>query len=858
MHIFLEFIESAALILAVCFMQRFIVERWKYQEIQGQVLSGLLFGGAAVTVMSLAFEVAPGVFFDARTVVLSMGALFGGPVTAILSAAITGAYRLHLGGDGAITGLSVIVSASLTGLIFRHIYRNRLTEIHALALLGAGLVIHLISIGWFYFLPLDFVTIILGKLAVPYVAILTPATLTMGLLLREIEKVRLFDQILGESHSRFEILFASTSVALLEEDVTLTLTEMERIRQAGIDDLHDYLTQNPAEVDRLASTVRISGANPAALRLFGVDTLNELKTGIQTFFTAATRKTFIQELEAIWQGERWFQQEIEFKTKAGNIRQCVISVPLPTSPDSARHIPVSILDITGQKQAERDMLEERRRLQEVVWGTDAGTWEWNVQTGEVRFNDRWAEIIGYSLEELAPTSIGTWEALTHPDDLKDTGERIKEALARKPQTFEQEVRMRHKDGQWVWVLDRGKVVEWTEDGSPLRMSGTHLDITARKNAEERLKRLSDIRDVLLQCHATMHAATSEDTLFAETAKLLYKARGYALVWIGIPQDDADKTVKPAAIAGDETGYVEGLVIHWADDELGQGPSGKAIRSGEVQVTQDLAGSYAFQPWAAAAKAHALRSSAAVPVKAGNKVVAVVNIYSMDAEAFSDEEISLVTDFGRDLGTTLHNLRLRADRRRLHQELEGAAFNAVRALAATLEKRDPYTAGHQDKVADLAVAIGRKLGWDEFRLQGLRLGAIIHDIGKIYVPAEILNRPGKLTAGEFALIKEHPQVGYDILADVTFPWPIKEMIRQHHERIDGSGYPDGLKGSEILDEAKIIAVADVVEAITSHRPYRPGRGLDTALAEIERGRGAIYEPSIVDACLDLIRNDGYSI
>lgn len=858
MDIFLEFIESAALILAVCFMQRFIVERWQYHEIQGQVLSGLLFGGAAVTVMSLAFEIAPGVFFDARTVVLSMGALFGGPVAAILSATIAGAYRFHLGGDGAITGLSVIASATLIGLIFRHIYRNRLTEIHALALLGAGLVIHLTSIGWFYFLPLDFVTVVLGKLSVPYVAILTLATIAMGLLLREIEKIRLFDQILDESRSRFEILFESTSVALLEEDATVTLKEMAKFRQAGIEDLQDYLKQNPAEVDRLASTVRISGANPAALRLFGVDSLNELRTDIQNFFTASTHETFIQELEAIWQGERWFQQEIQFKTKAGNIRQCMISLPLPTSPDSARHIPVSILDITGQKQAERDMLEERRRLQEVLWGTDVGTWEWNVQTGETRFNERWAEIIGYSLAELAPISIRTWEALTHPEDLKESGERIEEVFARKTQTYEQEVRMRHKDGHWVWVLDRGKVVEWAEDGRPLRMSGTHLDITARKNAEERLKRLSDIRDVLLQCYATMHAATSEDALFAETAKLLYKARGYALVWIGIPQDDADKTIKPAATAGDESAYLEGLVIHWADDELGQGPSGKAIRSGEVQVTQDLAGSYAFQPWAAVAKAHALNSAVAVPIKAGDKVVAVVNIYSTAPDAFRDEELSLVTEFGRDLGTTLHNLRLRADRRRLHKELEGAAFNAVRALAATLEKRDPYTSGHQDKVADLSVAIGQKLGWDEFRLQGLRLGAIIHDIGKIYVPAEILNRPGKLSAGEFALIKEHPQVGYDILSEVTFPWPIKEMVRQHHERIDGSGYPDGLKGNEILDEAKIIAVADVVEAITSHRPYRPGRGLDTALAEIERGRGTIYEPSIVDACLDLIRNDGYSV
>jgi len=160
------------------------------------------------------------------------------------------------------------------------------------------------------------------------------------------------------------------------------------------------------------------------------------------------------------------------------------------------------------------------------------------------------------------------------------------------------------------------------------------------------------------------------------------------------------------------------------------------------------------------------------------------------------------------------------------------------------------------VATLAVAIGRKLGWDRFKLEGLKLGATIHDIGKISVPAEILNRPGRLTESEFGVIKAHPQTGFEILEKTDFPWPIKEMVVQHHERIDGTGYPYGLKGDEIIDEAKVLAVADVVDAITSHRPYRPGRGIDVALAEIERGRGTAYDPSAVDACLSLLREEHF--
>ena len=143
-----------------------------------------------------------------------------------------------------------------------------------------------------------------------------------------------------------------------------------------------------------------------------------------------------------------------------------------------------------------------------------------------------------------------------------------------------------------------------------------------------------------------------------------------------------------------------------------------------------------------------------------------------------------------------------------------------------------------------------------RIQGLELGTLIHDIGKVYVPAEILNRPGKLTPEEFAIIKTHPQVGYDIIKDIEFPWPVADIVHQHHERLDGTGYPQGLKGDEIILEARITTVADVVEAITSHRPYRPGLDLDVALNEIKNNRGKFYDPDVVDAFLRLITEKNF--
>jgi putative two-component system response regulator len=183
---------------------------------------------------------------------------------------------------------------------------------------------------------------------------------------------------------------------------------------------------------------------------------------------------------------------------------------------------------------------------------------------------------------------------------------------------------------------------------------------------------------------------------------------------------------------------------------------------------------------------------------------------------------------------------------------------IEALAATAEARDPYTAGHQRRVANLSRAIATEMGLPKDDIEAIHMAGAIHDIGKIRVPSEILNRPGKITSLEMQLIRMHPEVGYEILKGIDFPWPVAEIELQHHERLDGSGYPQGLKDGEILIQARVIAVADVVEAMTSHRPYRPALGIDVALAEIEKNRGILYDAEAVDACLRLFREKGFQL
>jgi HD-GYP domain-containing protein (c-di-GMP phosphodiesterase class II) len=198
--------------------------------------------------------------------------------------------------------------------------------------------------------------------------------------------------------------------------------------------------------------------------------------------------------------------------------------------------------------------------------------------------------------------------------------------------------------------------------------------------------------------------------------------------------------------------------------------------------------------------------------------------------------------------TERTAQLRQTMEKLGKTLDGV----IDTIAYTIEMRDPYTSGHQRRVANLVYGISKELMLPEDQIYGLRMACLIHDIGKINVPSEILSKPRKLSEVEFGLIKTHPLIGYEIVKRIEFPWPIAEIIYQHHERIDGSGYPRGLSGQQILLEAKILGVADVVEAMSSHRPYRPALGLDKAIDEVSRNKGILYEPRVVDACLETLR------
>lgn len=471
------------------------------------------------------------------------------------------------------------------------------------------------------------------------------------------------------------------------------------------------------------------------------------------------------------------------------------------------------------------------------------------------------DLLGYTPEEFA-NDPGLWVELLHSEDRS----RVVAAMTRTHETGEPlslEYRMIHRDGSEVWFLGKAALVR-DETGEPLFVQGVMLDIHERKKAERMAARKTRALRALSSSNFALIGADDEVELAREICRVVVEKGGYRLAWVGFAEHDRKKTVRPVAQAGFEEGYLDTLNISWANVKRGRGPTGTAIRTGDPVVARNILTDPNFEPWRCEASKRGYRSSISVPLADGKDVIGAINIYSDVADAFDAEEIDLVKELAADLGFGIGTVRTRRRRenaeialRKAGEQLQRTLLGTVEALAHALEIRDPYTAGHQSRVADLAVAIAEELDIADEDIEGIRLAALIHDIGKIYVPVEILVKPGKLTDFEFAMIKAHARCGYDIVKNLEFPWPIADMIGQHHERMDGSGYPDQIFGSSICLGARIIAVADTMESMASNRPYRPAVGLAGGLLEILGGKCTLYDADVVDACITVIREKRFS-
>lgn len=561
----------------------------------------------------------------------------------------------------------------------------------------------------------------------------------------------------------------------------------------------------------------------------------------------------------------------EFKLidKAGNAKNILITIGMiPGTKKSA----CSLIDIAERKRAEEALKESEQKYRLLAENITDVVFIQDMDLNVTYVSPSVTQLFGYTIEEvlkLRMKDFMTWESFRKAMDSFQG----KATLAHEKEDVDiplMEYEYVRKDGSTFW----GEIkVSFLRDskGRPVGSQGVLRDITRRKQAEQLMRALNKTAT------AMEHAMTPQE-IFITVAEQLTRLGFYCAV---LPTDKSRKKLYPEYLSynAEIIQTVEGLVKLKAEDfsipiesvdvfkevvwqretvfvENAEEVLRQSLPRGTKKLVKQVANMLKVQKFIA------------TPLILDGDVIA---LFSVQSDGLTRDEVPTINAFANQISAALRKANLLqdlqkslAEQKRAKEELQdslgklrASLESTVHALASTLEMRDPYTAGHQRRVTDLACAIAKAMGLPKKQIEGLRVAAIIHDIGKINIPSEILSKPGRLTELQFEMIKSHPQAGCEILKGIEFPGPVAQIVLQHHERMNGTGYPQGLSGNEILLEARILGVADVVEAMVSHRPYRHALSIDDALEEITKNRGVLYDPKVVDVCLSLFNEKGFT-
>jgi diguanylate cyclase (GGDEF)-like protein/PAS domain S-box-containing protein len=665
----------------------------------------------------------------------------------------------------------------------------------------------------------------------------------------------------GDSAKIFALCHDITERKQAEEKIRSLLTDVQRERDKFsllINSMYDEVWFADAEKN-------FTLANPSACKAFDIEKLDKLEIeklakSLEVLRPDGSPRP-LEEAPPLCAlaGETVInQEEIVRLPSSGELRyRLVNSTPIRDQEGNIIGAISVVRDITERKKMEDALRESEERFRTLYENSTIGIYRTTPDGRILLANPALIRMLGYSsFDDLLNRDLEkNGYAPSYPRS------QFIEIIEKDGEVKGLESAWKRKDGTIVFVRESARAIRDSQ-GKTLYYDGVVEDVTERKKMEEalkksneQLKKMYDFQSIVRKLNQFLLVCKSEDEIYKEVCDTFMESSVIKFVWIGLIEKGTFD-VKPVAYAGIEKGYINSIKAKWDNSQHGRGPTGIAIKTQKPVVIGDIRTDPTYMPWRKEALKRNYLSIISLPLIYEGAVIGVMDIYSDRKDAFAEEDIELFKEVANDIAVGIKSIRLETNLQKKSKQLEKSVENIVFTMAKMSELKDPYTAGHQQRVSQLGTAIARKMGLSQDRIEAVRFASLIHDIGKFSIPGEILTKPSKLSETEFALIKDHPKTGYDIIKDVDFPWDIASIILQHHERLDGSGYPQGLKNDEILLEAKIIGVADVVEAMSSHRPYRPALGIDKALEEISMNKERLYDPEVVDACIKLFKEDGF--
>ena len=498
-------------------------------------------------------------------------------------------------------------------------------------------------------------------------------------------------------------------------------------------------------------------------------------------------------------------------------------------------------DISARKESEQRFLEEKGLTEAVMNSLPGIFYLFDPAGNMVRWNKNVEKVFGYKTGQIKDMRALDFVPAHFLDSVTMA---IQEVISKGNATVEAELMA--KDGTCLPFFLSGSLLR-TKDA--IYVIGTGIDLSEKRQAEEKLERNYDIQRVINTLLSLSLEDVPLDEILQRTLDLIL-----SIPWLAFEHrgaifivEDATRTLVMRA----ESGLGEPLSLECARVPFGHCLCGRAALHKRIEFASRIVKRHTVRYEGMTPHGHYC-----VPIVSSIRMLGVINIYTDEGHRRSQREEQFLTAVSNTIAGIIIRIEEDEKLKQTMEELEETIEGTIQAMAMTVETRDPYTSGHQERVALLTKVIAEQLGLSVHEVAGIYTAALIHDIGKISVPAEILTKPGRLSKFEFNIIKTHSESGHTILIKIKFPWPIAQIVLQHHERIDGSGYPKGLKGDEIVLGARIIAVADVIEAMASHRPYRSAIGIDLALKEVTDNKGKLYDAEVVDACMKVF-NHGFT-